>query len=93
MIGRRENRVDFVSDLITLLLTEELYSDEALFRDVVEEVYRILREEVLKNGRKELIAAYEAAVVLRASVRGDITAPEQLLRSIKRSLGGVGSAL
>lgn len=87
LIGRKEDRVDFVSYLITILLTnKELYSDEILFRDAVEEIYRTLRSEVVDNGRKDLVDAYEKAVLLRAVVSGSIEAPDKLLLEIKKGL-------
>lgn len=87
MIGKKESRVEFVGYLITVLLgNKELYSDEVLFRDAVEEIYRTLKEEVLDGGRKELAEAYEKAVVLRALVSGGVRDPEGLLLEIKREL-------
>ncbi|WP_297092583.1 hypothetical protein [Thermococcus sp.] len=87
LIGRKENRVDFVSYLITILLTnKELYSDEVLFRDAVEEIYRTLRTEVLEKNRKDLIDAYETAVLLRVTVSGSLDSPDKLLLEIKKNL-------
>ncbi len=87
LIGRKEDRVDFVSYLITILLTnKELYSDEVLFRDAVEEIYRTLRTEVVEKGRKDLIDAYETAVLLRATVSGSLDSPDKLLLEIKKNL-------
>ncbi len=87
LIGRKEDRVDFVSYLITILLTnKELYSDEVLFRDAVEEIYRTLRTEVLEKNRKDLIDAYETAVLLRVTVSGSLDSPDKLLLEIKKNL-------
>lgn len=87
LIGKKEDKVDFVSYLITVLLTnKELYSDEVLFRDAVEEIYRTLRSEVVEKGRKELADAYEDAVLLRASLSGAIEPPDKLLTEIKKDL-------
>ncbi len=87
LIGKKEDRVDFVRYLITILLSNrELYSDEVLFRDAVEEIYRTLRSEILENGRKDLVDAYEKAVLLRAVVAGGIKEPDKLLLEIQKSL-------
>ncbi|NJE62459.1 hypothetical protein [Thermococcus sp. 21S7] len=87
LIGRNEDKVDFVSYLITIILTnKEFYSDEILFRDAVEEIYRTLRSEVVDNGRKDLIGAYEKAVLLRAVVSGPIESTDKLLLEIKKAL-------
>ncbi|WP_157721561.1 hypothetical protein [Thermococcus pacificus] len=68
LMGKKGNRLEFTADLVDLLLTDrELYSDEVLFRDAVEEIYSTLRSEALENGRKDLVEAYENAVLLRAS--------------------------
>jgi len=87
LIGKKEDSVDFVSYLITILLSnKELYSDEVLFRDAVEEIYRTLREEVITRGRKELLGAYEKAVLLRAIASGGVKDSDKLLLEIKREL-------
>jgi hypothetical protein len=89
LIGKKEDRVDFVSYLITILLTnKELYSDEILFRGAVEEIYRTLRSEVMDNGRKDLVEAYEKAVLLRAVVSGGVKGTEELLVEIRKNLPG-----
>ncbi|ASJ10054.1 hypothetical protein A3L12_01460 [Thermococcus sp. P6] len=88
LIGKKEDKVDFVRYLITVLLTnEELYSDEVLFRDAVEEIYKTLREEVVGKNRRELVDAYETAVLLRAVVFSTISSPDELLREVKKKLG------
>jgi len=88
LIGRKEDKVDFVRYLITVLLTnEELYSDEVLFRDAVDEIYKILREEVVEKNRRDLVDAYETAVLLRAVVFRTPSSPDELLREVKRKLG------
>ncbi|NJE46938.1 hypothetical protein E3E35_05845 [Thermococcus sp. GR7] len=87
LIGRKESKVEFIGDLITLLLTDNnVYSDELLFRDAVEEIYNTLRSEVIDNGRIELVGAYEKAVLLRAVVSGDIKSPEEVLIDIRKNL-------
>ncbi|WP_297435905.1 hypothetical protein [Thermococcus sp.] len=87
LIGPRKNRVDFITGLITLLLSDgELYSDEVLFRDAVEEIYQTLRSEVLDRKRGELADAYETAVLLRAAISGKSMNPERLLVEIGRKL-------
>lgn len=89
LIGKRSNRLEFAADLVNLLLTDrELYSDEVLFRDAVEEIYSTLRSEVLENGRKDLVEAYENAVLLRAVVAGRVKGVEELLLEIKKGLPG-----
>ncbi|ACJ16707.1 hypothetical protein TON_1219 [Thermococcus onnurineus NA1] len=87
LIGRKESKVEFIGDFITLLLTDnDVYSDELLFRDAVEEIYNTLRSEVIDNGRIELVRAYEKAVLLRAIVSGDIKSPEEVLIDIRKNL-------
>ncbi len=89
LMGKRGNRLEFAADLVNLLLTDrELYSDEVLFRDAVEEIYSTLRSEVLENGRKDLVEAYENAVLLRAVVAGRVKGVEELLLEIKKGLPG-----
>ncbi|ASJ07937.1 hypothetical protein A3L11_01325 [Thermococcus siculi] len=89
LMGKKGNRVEFVADMINLLLTDrEVYSDEVLFRDAVEEIYSTLRSEVLENGRKDLIEAYENAVLLRAVVSGRVKGVEELLLEIRKNLPG-----
>lgn len=86
-MGKKGNRIEFVVDLINMLLTERgLYADEVLFRDAVEEIYSILRSEVLENGRRDLVEAYENAVLLRAVVAGRVGDVEELLVEIKKNL-------
>ena len=87
LMGKKGNRIEFVVDLINMLLTERgLYADEVLFRDAVEEIYSILRSEVLENGRRDLVEAYENAVLLRAVVAGRVGGVEELLVEIKKNL-------
>jgi hypothetical protein len=89
LIGKKENKIEFISDMINLLLTDrEIYSDEVLFRDAVEEIYSILRSEVIENDRNNLIEAYENAVLLRAVVSGRVRSVEELLIEIRRNLSG-----
>nr|WP_206204886.1 hypothetical protein [Thermococcus sp. MV11] len=75
--------------MVSLLLTDkELYSDEVLFRDAVEEIYSTLREEIVKSNRKDLMDAYEAAVLLKAVVSGRVKGAEELLMEIRKNLPG-----
>ncbi len=91
LIEPRKDRVEFIRGLITLLLADrELYSDEVLFRDAVEEIYRTLRLEVLDKKRTELADAYETAVLLRATISGKPLEPENLLREVGRKLYEAG---
>jgi hypothetical protein len=83
LLGRREDRLDFLRDLLALLLEDyDIYSEEALFRDAVEEVYSILRSAVVSEGRGELADAYVLAVLLRAAVGEGLPEPRVLLREI-----------
>ncbi|ASJ07596.1 hypothetical protein [Thermococcus pacificus] len=89
LMGKKGNRLEFTADLVDLLLTDrELYSDEVLFRDAVEEIYSTLRSEALENGRKDLVEAYENAVLLRAVVTDRVKGVEELLLEIKKNLPG-----
>ncbi|WP_050001848.1 hypothetical protein [Thermococcus eurythermalis] len=84
---KRENRIDFLRDLISsLLVREDLYSSEALFKDAVEEVYSLLKSEVL-SGNSKLLDAYETAVVLRAVAFKENLEVEALLRKLLSQLG------
>lgn len=90
---RRMHRLDFVRDMVTVLLTDrEIYSDGVLFRDAVEEIYRSLREEVLDAGNRDAVEAYELAVLLRAVAFGRVPDVESALRAIEKSLSGEGDA-
>ncbi|AEK73819.1 hypothetical protein GQS_09625 [Thermococcus sp. 4557] len=85
----RSNRVEFIADMISLLLADkELYSDEVLFRDAVEEIYSTLRSEVTEKGRRDLVDAYELAVLLKAVVSGRVKGAEELLVEIRKNLPG-----
>ncbi|WP_297513066.1 hypothetical protein [Thermococcus sp.] len=87
LVGRRENRLDFLRDLVSLLLSrEELYSNDALFRDTIEEVYSILKSEI-RAGKFELLNAYETAVVLRAVAFKENLDVQTLLRKLLAELG------
>ena len=87
LLKRREDRIDFLKDLITLLIEDyELYSEDVLFRDAVEEIYSILRSAVLE-GKFELIDAYDLSVLLRASLGEGPSEPKVLLREILDRLG------
>jgi predicted kinase len=87
LIGRQENRLDFLSDLVSLILSrEELYSNEIIFKDAVEEVYSILKSEV-RSGNFELLDAYETAVVLRAVVFKENLDVPAILRKLLDELG------
>ena len=87
LLKRREDRIDFLKDLITLLIEDyELYSEDVLFRDAVEEIYSILRSAVLE-GKSELIDAYELSVLLRGSLDGKLPEPKALLKEILDRLG------
>ena len=90
-MGRRDRirRVEFARDLVTVLLTDkEIYADEVLFRDAIEEIYRALREEVVGAGNRDLIDAYDTAVILRAVVLGRLNDVDTLLNELNRSLRG-----
>ena len=85
---RKENRVDFVKYLVdTLLSGNELYTDTLMFKEALDEMHRILREEIFENGKYDLIEAYEIATVLRAVVGEDTVEPRRLLLELKRHLG------
>ena len=91
LMGRRDRirRVEFARDLVTVLLTDkEIYADEVLFRDAIEEIYRALREEVVGAGNRDLIDAYDTAVILRAVVLGRLNDVDTLLNELNRSLRG-----
>jgi len=89
LLGRKEDRVDFARDLVRLLLSDyELYSNNVLFRDAVEEVYSILREEVVSRGKTELVDAYETAVLLRAVVFEKVKDAKELLSQLLEDLEG-----
>ncbi|WP_297535969.1 hypothetical protein [Thermococcus sp.] len=89
LLGRKEDRVDFARDLVRLLLSDyELYSNNVLFRDAVEEVYSILREEVVSRGKTELVDAYETAVLLRAVVFEKVKDARGLLSQLLEDLEG-----
>jgi len=91
LIGPRKDKVEFITGLVTLLLSDrELYSDEVLFRDAVEEIYQTLRSEVLEKRRTGLADAYETAVLLRATISGKPLEPENLLREVGRKLREAG---
>lgn len=47
------------------------FFNEVLFKDVVDEIYLILREEVIENGNKELVSVYEKVVFFRVVVFGE----------------------
>ncbi|WP_297521326.1 hypothetical protein [Thermococcus sp.] len=88
LIGRKENGLDFVRDMVEVLLSEgDVYSDEVLFRDAVEEVYRTIRREVISNGREDLVEAYETAVLLRAVASKTNLNSSDLLLEIRKKLG------
>jgi len=87
LVGKRENRLDFLRDLVSLLLSrEELYSNEALFKDAVEEAYSVLKSEV-RSGNFDLLDAYETAVVLRAVVFKENLDVPSMLRKLLDELG------
>ena len=87
LLKRREDRIDFLKDLITLLIEDyELYSEDVLFRDAVEEIHSILRSAVLE-GKSELMDAYELSVLLRASLEGEFPEPKALLGEMLDRLG------
>ncbi|WP_456423644.1 hypothetical protein [Thermococcus sp.] len=87
LVGKRENKLDFLRDLVSLLLSrEELYSNEALFKDAVEEVYSVLKAEV-RSGNFDLLDAYETAVVLRAVVFKENLDVPPMLRKLLDELG------
>jgi hypothetical protein len=86
---KKGSKIEFIADMIDLLLTDkDIYSDEVLFRDAVEEIYSTLRSEVIENGREDLIDAYENTVLLRAVVSGRVGGVEDLLLEIRKNLQG-----
>ncbi len=96
LMGRRNgmHRLDFLRDMVVVLLTDRgIYSDETLFRDAVEEIYRTLREVVLEEGNRDAVEAYELAVLLRAVVFQRVLDVESALKAIEKSLSGEGNAL
>ncbi|WP_297479834.1 hypothetical protein [Thermococcus sp.] len=87
LIGKRENRLDFIRDMVSLLLSrEDVYSNEALFKDAVGEVYSLLKAE-LRSGNFEVLDAYETAVVLRAVVFKENLDVRALLMRLLDQLG------
>jgi len=87
LLGRKDRGLDYLRDLVSLLLSgEEPYSNEAFFRDAVEEVYSILKSEV-RAGKFELLDAYETAVVLRAVAFNENLDVQTLLRKLLAELG------
>jgi len=87
LMGRRERGLDFLRDLVSLLLSrEDVYSNEALFKDAIEEVYSVLKAEV-RSGNFDLLDAYETAVVLRAVTFNENLEVGALLRRLLSELG------
>ncbi|MDI3474340.1 MAG: hypothetical protein PWQ95_68 [Thermococcaceae archaeon] len=87
MRGRKKNRLEFLRGVVEVLLSgEDVYSDEVLFRDTVEEIYSNLRSMVIDEGRKELLDAYEDAVILRAMVSGRYGDVREVLEDIMKRL-------
>ncbi|MBP1910903.1 hypothetical protein [Thermococcus stetteri] len=83
---KSSTRIEFVRDLVAFMLSTDLgNSNEVLFRDAVDEVYSILREEVVERGKKELADAYEKAVLLRFVVFNEEMDPKKLLSDILES--------
>ena len=88
MLKKRDDKADFLRDMIRLLLDDyELYSEDILFRDAVDEIYSGLRYLVVIEGRRELVDAYERAILLRAAVNNTIPDQKTLLREILEKLG------
>jgi len=86
---RSKDKVAFVVELLNALLSrEDVYSNEVLFRDAVEEIHSTLREAVVRDGREELVDAYEYAVILKYVVSGKFQRPEDIMRAMLESLGG-----
>ncbi|MDK2913445.1 MAG: hypothetical protein PWQ79_360 [Thermococcaceae archaeon] len=87
MRGRKKNRLEFLRGVVEVLLSgEDVYSDEVLFRDTVEEIYSNLRSMVIDEGKKELLDAYEDAVILRAMVSGRYGDVREVLEDIMKRL-------
>lgn len=87
-MGKKDNGLEFARDLVDALLSDrDVYSDEVLFRDAVEEVYEILRKEAIAGGREELVGAYETAVLLRALASNAELDTTKLLLEIRKNLG------
>ncbi|WP_099212126.1 hypothetical protein [Thermococcus henrietii] len=87
LMGRRGEGLDFVKDLVGLLLAgSDVYSHEPVFKDAIEEIYSVLKEEV-RSGKFELLDAYETAVVLKAVVFKEKLEREHLLRRLLAELG------
>ncbi|BAD84199.1 hypothetical protein TK0010 [Thermococcus kodakarensis KOD1] len=84
---KSQDKVEFVRDLVVFMASPDVdFSNEVLFKDAVDEIYSILREEVIENGNKELASAYEKAVLLRAAVFGEEMDPKKLLKGILEEL-------
>lgn len=59
-------------DLVVFMVFFDVdFFNEVLFKDVVDEIYLILREEVIENGNKELVSVYEKVVFFRVVVFGE----------------------
>ncbi|WP_457751385.1 hypothetical protein [Thermococcus sp.] len=89
-ILRREKKdeLGFLRELLETLISEEdVYSDELLFRDAVEEIYGTLKGLVFEEGRRDLISAYEDAVLLRSLVAGKVKEPRELMEDMIKKLG------
>ena len=89
-ILRREKRdeLSFLRELLEALISEEdVYSDELLFRDAIEEIYGTLKGLVFEKGRRDLIPAYEDAVLLRSLVARKVKEPRELMDDMIKKLG------
>lgn len=86
--GKKRDELGFLRELLNALLREEdVYSDELLFRDAVEEVYETLKGLVFEGKRRDLIPAYEDAVLLRNLVAGKVKEPRELMEDMIKKLG------
>ncbi len=86
--GTRRDELDFLKELLeALMLEEDVYSDELLFRDAVEEIYETLKNLVFEKGRRDLLPAYEDAIVLRNIVAGKVKEPRELMEDMTKKLG------
>jgi len=90
--GKKEKEdVHFIRELLKALNSgENVYSDELLFRDAVGEVYSTLKTLVFEENRKDLIPAYEEAVLLKNLVGKRSRDPRDIIRNLIMLLEGKG---
>lgn len=90
-ILRRERRdeLNFLRELLEAIIYEkDVYSDELLFRDAVEEIYETLKALVFEKGRSDLIPAYEDAVLLRNLLARKVREPQEIMEDLIKKLEG-----